>query len=78
MLQPQAFKERGFERLLAATRDGRRERVQRAERDEVELVRVRLVPVLAAARVDDTEHFRECVALVERVAVLRVVLVDVE
>ena len=45
MLLPECLEERRFEWFLAATRDGSRQRVQRSERDDIKLVRVRLVPL---------------------------------
>ena len=45
MLLPERLEERRFEWFLAATRDRGRQRVQRPERDDVELMRVRLIPL---------------------------------
>ena len=97
MLLFERLKERGLKRLLVPARDGTRKRVHRAQRYEVELVRVRLVPLLdgcqssaqqrklndvahafSSAGVHPAQRLHQGLALIERVAVLGIVLVDVE
>ena len=56
MLLPERLEERRFEWFLAPTRDGGRQRVQRPERDDMELVRVRLIPLSTILSIYSTDN----------------------
>ena len=56
VLLSERLEERRLERLLVPARDRARERVHRAQRYEVELVRVRLVPLLDGRQSSAQQH----------------------